>query len=257
MDVRAAGRIGISVRVARAMRHTSCPAPAAGGLSEGPSRTAEELNMPQRPVWISAIVVACLLGGLGGLRAGDAPDAPNKPGERRPPPVQIAKFILAHAQELSLTDDQKQKFEAILKEHQGERPPRPGGEDAGKPGEGPFAGVLTQEQREKMRELMKAEHGDRRPPLGQILKFMLAHAQELNLTDEQKQKLEAILKEHQGEHPRPEVPKGERPQRPGGEGPFAELLTPEQREKLRELLKAELPARPHGDRPPPGDEGKP
>jgi Spy/CpxP family protein refolding chaperone len=218
--------------------------------------------MPNRTVWVFAIATACLLGGFSGLRAAEGQDAPPKAGERRPPPGMVLKFILAHAQELGLTDEQKQKFEAIQKEHEGERPPRPGAGEGGGPGEGPFAGVLTPEQREKMRELMKAEvkdrpreAGDRRPPLARIHEFILAHAKDLNLTDEQKQKLDAILKEHQGE--RPPRPGGENGKGPGGEagkgpgeGPFAEILTPEQREKLRELLKEEVKNRR------PGDEGK-
>lgn len=225
--------------------------------------------MPNRFVWFFAIAITGLLLGFGGLRASDEANGPNKPGERCPPPGAVLKFILAHAQELSLTDEQKEKFETILKEHQGERPRPdvPKGErlqrldgEGGGPGGGVLTGVLTQEQREKLRELVKAElqdrqheQGDRRPLLARIHEFILAHAQELNLTDEQKQKLETILKEHQGERPRADLPDGERPQRLGGEngnapgeGPFA-VLTQEQREKLRELLKAEAATRHPGD----------
>jgi hypothetical protein len=109
---------------------------------------------------------------VGGEAAGGNVGAP---GEGHPPPKPgvIGKFILAHAQQLNLTDDQKQKIEAWLKDHQGDGPGKPGG-GAGKPGDGagkagdakhgkgPFADILTEEQHNKLRDLLKAE----RPQVG-------------------------------------------------------------------------------------------
>jgi Spy/CpxP family protein refolding chaperone len=124
---------------------------------------------------ILALLVGVAVGGAAAEGNGGPPVA--KTGEGPPPPTPgvIGKFILAHAQELNLTEDQKQKIEAWLKEHQGEGPGKPGGgagtpgDGAGKPGagvgkagdakhgKGPFADILTDEQHAKLRELLKAE----------------------------------------------------------------------------------------------------
>jgi len=127
---------------------------------------------------ILALPVGVAVGGEAGGGDGGAPNA--KPGDppRPPRPGVIGKFILAHAQELSLTDDQKQKIEAWLKEHQGDGPGKPGagagkpGDGAGKAGDpkhgkGPFADILTEEQHTRLRELLKAERPQGgHPPAG-------------------------------------------------------------------------------------------
>lgn len=132
-----------------------------------------------------ALPVGVALGG----EAGGGNDGAQGEGHRPPPPGVIGKFILAHAQELSLTDDQKQKVQAWLDAHPGDGQGKPGGdhgkpgdgqgkpggghgkpgEGAGKPGEGagkagdgkagkgPFADILTEEQHNKLREMLKAE----------------------------------------------------------------------------------------------------
>ena len=106
---------------------------------------------------------------VGGEAAGGNGGAPGQ-GHPPPPPGVIGKFILAHAQELGLTEDQKQKIEAWLTAHQREGQGKPGG-GAGKagggagkpgaggggPGKGPFADILTEEQHNKLRGLLKAE----------------------------------------------------------------------------------------------------
>ena len=121
-----------------------------------------------------ALPVGVAVGGEGGGGHGGAQGE----GQRPPPPGVIGKFILAHAQELSLTDEQKQKIEAWLKEHPGDGQGKPGGghgkpgEGAGKPadvkhGKGPFADILAEEQHAKLLELLKAERPQGgHPPAG-------------------------------------------------------------------------------------------
>jgi len=97
----------------------------------------------------------------------DGPKAEKKDeGRRGPPAGMIAKFILDHAQELALTDDQKAKIEEWAKEHKPEGKPegkKPEGEKAeGKHGKGPFADILTEEQRAKLHELLKAARPERK-----------------------------------------------------------------------------------------------
>jgi len=89
----------------------------------------------------------------------------------------------------------------------------------------------------------KKGEGRRGPPMGMIGKFILDHAKELALTDEQKAKIEAFLKEHKPGEGRPEgrPPEGKGPEGKHGKGPFADLLTEEQRAKLHELLKVARP----------------
>lgn len=123
--------------------------------------------MGSRYVQISAIIAACLIGV--GVRADDKPDRPKKDGDRphkdgeKGPDGRLPKFALAHAAELSLTDEQKQKLEAMLKfmeEHRGDgERKKGGGGDIQRP-EGPDR-ILTEEQRAKLKELLIAEKGDR------------------------------------------------------------------------------------------------
>jgi len=92
----------------------------------------------------------------------------------------------------------------------------------------------------------KKDEGRRGPPMGMIGKFILDHAKELALTDEQKAKIEAFLKEHKPEgrpegRPEGKKPDGEKAEGKHGKGPFADILTEEQRAKLHELLKAARP----------------
>ena len=84
----------------------------------------------------------------------------------------------------------------------------------------------------------KKDEGRRGPPMGMVGKFILDHAQELTLTDEQKAKIENWLKDHKPPEGRPE---GKKPEGRHGKGPFADILTEEQRTKLHELLKAARP----------------
>jgi len=95
-------------------------------------------------------------------------------GPRPPRPGMVIKFVLDHAQELALTDDQKAKIEALVKEHAGKRPEgRPEGKPEGRPegkpegkdgrhGKGPLADILTEEQSAKLKELLKAGRPDRK-----------------------------------------------------------------------------------------------
>jgi Spy/CpxP family protein refolding chaperone len=92
------------------------------------------------------------------------PDRHGKEDRQRPPMGMVGKFILAHAQELALTDDQKAKIEAIMKEQaenkgkpEPKAEPKPEGKAEGKHGKGPFADILTEEQHNKLREMLKAE----------------------------------------------------------------------------------------------------
>jgi Spy/CpxP family protein refolding chaperone len=93
-------------------------------------------------------------------------DDKGKTEHRRPPMGMVGKFILDHAKELAVTDEQKAKIEAILKEHQddakppkaeGKPEPKPEGKAEGKHGKGPFADILTEEQHNKLREMLKTE----------------------------------------------------------------------------------------------------
>ncbi|MGD0093638.1 MAG: hypothetical protein ABSE73_27325 [Planctomycetota bacterium] len=137
---------------------------------------------------------------VGGDAGGGNGGAPSQ-GHRPPPPEVIGKFILAHAQDLNLTDDQKQKVQDWLTAHpgdgsgqagggpgQGGGGPGKGGGGAGQggggagqggggagkaggggggPGHGPFANILTPEQHNKLHELLKAEHPQGgQPPAG-------------------------------------------------------------------------------------------
>jgi len=89
--------------------------------------------------------------------------------------------------------------------------------------------------------------GGRGPRHGMVIKFVLDHAKELALTDDQKDKIEALVKEHEARkgEGRPEPKRGEG--RPEGKaegkhrGPLADILTEEQGAKLHELLKANRP----------------
>ncbi len=127
---------------------------------------------------------------------GGGPGGGNHPPHRPPPPQVIGKFILAHATDLNLTDDQKTKIETWLKDHPGKegggpggggagggegkaerhKGPPPGGGAAGGGGggaggggavdgqkpKGPFADILTKEQHDKLHELLMAarpQHG--------------------------------------------------------------------------------------------------
>jgi Spy/CpxP family protein refolding chaperone len=125
------------------------------------------------------------------------------------------------------------------------------------------AGVLVSGEGEGGPPAGRKDEGPRPPRPGVIGKFILEHAQELNLTEDQTQQIKALLKEHQKEH------QGEGPGHPGGpgkpgdgadkpgdgkhgEGPFAEILTEEQHNKLREMLKAGRPRK----GPPPADGGQ-
>ena len=103
-------------------------------------------------------------------------------GGRRPPPGMIAKFALEHAEQLSLTTEQKTKLEELLAKAKdgppGDRPPgdRPPGDRPpekkehgpegrkGPPDGGPVFDILTEEQRGKLKELLKAEHPEGRKP---------------------------------------------------------------------------------------------
>ena len=100
--------------------------------------------------------------------------------------------------------------------------------------------------------------GPRPPKPGMVIKFVLDHATELVLTDDQKAKIEALVKDHEarkGDEPKKEGPPPEG--RPEGKmerrrgGPLMDILTEEQNAKLRELLKANRPERsePKKDRP--------
>jgi Spy/CpxP family protein refolding chaperone len=123
--------------------------------------------MKSRLVQISAIAAACLI--ATGVRADDNADKPNKKGGDRPhkdgdhkPDGKLPKFALAHAADLNLTDEQKQKLEAMVKfmeEHRaadGDKKPEGG---VNKP-EG-LERILTDEQKAKLKELLMAERGDR------------------------------------------------------------------------------------------------
>jgi len=83
----------------------------------------------------------------------------------------------------------------------------------------------------------KTEEGAHRPKPGMIAKFILAHAQDLNITDEQKQKIETWVKEHQEDNKGKPPEKAESKPEKHGKGPFSEILTDEQQNKLKELLK--------------------
>lgn len=102
-------------------------------------------------------------------------EAEGKGESPRPPrPGMVIKFVLDHAQELVLTDDQKAKIEALVKEHAGKRPEgRPEGKPEGRPegkpegkdgrhGKGPLADILTEEQSAKLKEMLKAGRPDRK-----------------------------------------------------------------------------------------------
>jgi len=127
---------------------------------------------------ILALPLGVAVGGQAAEGNGGPPAAKPGEGPRPPKPGVIGKFILAHAQELNLTEDQKQKIEAWLKEHPGDGQGKPGGghgkpgEGAGKPadvkhGKGPFADILAEEQHAKLLELLKAERPEGgHPPAG-------------------------------------------------------------------------------------------
>ena len=95
-------------------------------------------------------------------------------GPRPPRPGMVIKFVLDHAQELALTDDQKAKIEVLVKEHAGKKPEgRPEGKPEGRPegkpeskdgrhGKGPLADILTEEQSAKLKELLKANRPERK-----------------------------------------------------------------------------------------------
>ncbi|HEY3323645.1 MAG TPA: hypothetical protein VGP72_24535 [Planctomycetota bacterium] len=147
----------------------------------------------------AAMAVAADNGGGNG-----GPPPGGKPGEgpHHPPPPVIGKFILAHADQLSLTDDQKQKIADRIKEIEAKgpkgpppdggtadgtgKPPKhgdgggkhgdgtgaggggggPGAHGDGPPKKGPFADILTDDQRNKLHELLKAEAPKGPPPEG-------------------------------------------------------------------------------------------
>lgn len=118
--------------------------------------------MKTRLVQISAILAACL---CAGVRADDNPDKPKKGGGDRvhkDPDGRLPKFALAHAADLNLTDEQKQKLEAMakfLEEHHPDGDKKPDGGGIHKP-EG-LERILTDEQRAKLKELLIAEKGNR------------------------------------------------------------------------------------------------
>jgi len=89
----------------------------------------------------------------------------------------------------------------------------------------------------------RKREGHRGHPMGMIGKFILDHAKELALTDKQKAKIEAFLKDHKPGEGKPEgrPPEGKGPEGRHGKGPFANLLTEEQKAKLHELLKSARP----------------
>jgi len=92
----------------------------------------------------------------------------------------------------------------------------------------------------------------KRPPLEMIIKFALDHKDALNLTADQVSKLEALAK---NPPPKPEHKPGDKP--PEGEaggkgregGPLKDILSEDQMDKLKELLKAEHPGGPGGGGP--------
>ena len=91
--------------------------------------------------------------------------------------------------------------------------------------------------------------GRRGPPLGMIGKFILDHAKDLGLTDEQKTKIEEALKAAKDAPPPPKPEeKGEAKDGKHGKGPFSDILTEEQKTKLKDLLKAERPPRGHQEK---------
>ena len=131
--------------------------------------------MLHRMSWLVLAVVLALPAFGGEAEKGDGP--------RRPRPGMILKFVMDHAQDLGLTDEQKQKIETLIKERADKKPPegRPEGEGRpedkpegreGRHGKGPLADILTEEQNAKLRELLKAGRPERKDkPEGETEKF--------------------------------------------------------------------------------------
>ena len=115
-----------------------------------------------------------MLVSLPALRADDTQDGPPKTDKRRGPrgggPI---KFILDHADDLSLTAEQKTQLQALAKTFKDSHPPKPTAADGG--GGGTAAGgppskfkeevekILTKDQLDKLHELMKAAHPEGGP----------------------------------------------------------------------------------------------
>ena len=127
--------------------------------------------MLHRMAWLALVFGFLYLPVFGGEAEGKGE------GPRPPRPGMMLKFVMDHAQELGLTDEQKQKIEGMLKEHADKKPPEGGpgrpegrpegksegrnGRGPGRHGRGPLAGILTEEQHAKLIELLKAGRPDR------------------------------------------------------------------------------------------------
>ena len=135
-------------------------------------------------------------------------------GDTAPPPLQKeqrgrggnrGQFMLKHAGDLNLTDEQKTKLDALVKESDAGGAPTPESSAAQKE---KLDAVLTDAQREKMKELFKARQAERstgadaadvpKPPppvphiedkvrAADVLQFILGHQTELFLRTDQKE----------------------------------------------------------------------
>lgn len=117
---------------------------------------------------VAALVVALALSFTGMAKAEEGP-GPDAKAERKRPPHPIL-FILDHAKELGITDEQKAKLEElrekVLKHLDGAKPegkPEKPSEEARKALREQFEKILTAEQIEKLKEMMKQFRPERGP----------------------------------------------------------------------------------------------
>jgi Spy/CpxP family protein refolding chaperone len=209
--------------------------------------------------------------------------APGNAGDRRmgPPPGQIIDEFRKIAKDLNLTDEQKTKVEAALKTAAEEfktlrdddtidpRDRRTRAEEIFGTLRKDMNGALNEEQRATLKKKMaeRRPQGGQRPgtegpgpttrpgPLGQRLRENL---EKLDLTDDQKKKVEAVLADakKQGEELREGLMSGDEQAREqfgaimmDVRRQIGEILTPEQRDKLTEMMPP--PGEGQGGPPPP------
>lgn len=224
--------------------------------------------MRSRATRCIGMVVLSLVGVIPTLRAADTA-ADNKPAENTTPaqaperPRRGARAgagefagggLAASIEQLGLTEEQKAQMQPVLQElreaikeaRTAEGPDRAQKmRDAMSAAREKMAGILTPEQQEKLRELTQQRQGQGGMAQGGFIGRLKQAVEELNLTDEQKAKVneivesyrgqfEAIRKEHAGDAKA--IMEAVRPLVAEMRAKVTEVLTPEQAAELKTKL---------------------